>query len=309
MKPVNRHLNIHHLLNISFLSAIIMALLIFTLFYFIERRVVTSVYSQLNTHFTANMRNFVADRFTIYEKEISGIARTISKNNTLEDIINGKRNKKIESSLLLLPDAHNMIVSDIKGDFRHVPELPEHTKSNEYNRLIGQMLTRFVNYGARPQYLAAPDNGTFSGQKGFSVSSAIMQQDSKLVGVLSVAIPGSTITNRLNLFLSPSSGTVYIIDSKGNFITGDKHASAISPDWLTGNNGTFSTNKAYYYYHHLTHPDWYILHEIPRENFDAQVDIESRTVIYAALFSLLILLICWLSMHWIVRKMQAEHRG
>ncbi len=303
-----KNLSIYATLNRLFLGLAICSIFLFALFYLSQRVIIANSYHQMNDDYISNMRNYVLQRLTGYQEETKFIAETIGANESLATIISGKNETKMLNTFQMLPHSGALTVSDMEGHYLLLPQTFSRKLDVSFDPRERPWFIRRATYGLRPEF-TLPYRDIFNNQPWISISLPIFYKNTKQEGVVSLSINPQVLTDLLKVSVGPSRGKLSLVAHDGTFIAGTPPAVMPSQTDLNGEVGFYENVEAAYYYASLTHPNWYIVYEVPKSILNGMINDESSAVLYAAVFSLLMLQLCWIRMRANANRIEKHFTG
>lgn len=289
-----------------FLSSLVLVLL--------QKNHIFKHYHSLHNTHTQNIASFIQKDINANEESLLYLKSELvekykEKNSKMSD---GELSAFLTSHLRLLPDILAIITSTPEDREVHVPYASS---------------TDSVDHKTRPWYIAGqisagdvvftePYTDLNTSRKIYSMSLPVSGSDGKHFGVVSFDIDVIKGERSLKKLASPLPNTKYLITREGSVVLSSDSKDELThiPDVMSNigeYNGTFylPDTKAYYYYYHISHPDWYLLIKVDRSEYSNIAYNKNFPIFIITTILLLVLATCWWSMRTILNNIYIRITG
>lgn len=301
-----RKLNFRRPLNICFLiTAVVLTIVCSGLLAF-QWHDIQTTYQRQNMRHVDNLASYTAKYLEGYEKMLEETIRQMSD----EPLGDTRQNINLRHWLFerfnLMPDARSLVFADSKGNYIRLPnvELSEKARheADPRNKIWYTEATRDDFESAH--YTSSRDIFE-NGSSTLTISKALVNpNDGKKSGVLAIRLNKESSTDILSDAHAPLPGQKWIMDQHGQMIACDKGTTSslmLAEIAFRFNNSDpwfyFPKTDSWYFYSAIGDTDWYLVHEVRNKDLNALVFERSAKVLYALLFALISLLVCW----WMMR--------
>lgn len=304
-KAVIQSLNFRRPLNICFLV---------TTFVFVAASslVITLQWSDVKSTYQRQSVRYVQTLSSFAEKYLSGYAvmmdetlrqMELTKHSTIDPELRHWLFDRFNS----MPDARAIVYADLNGNHIRLPnvELNENAKK-ELDPRIHIWYTQALHDDAENIHYTSSQDIFEDGHKTLTLSKALVSSaDGEKMGVLAIRLNTDSSEYMLNTTYSPLLGRTWLIDAHGQQV--DSMNGEISPlalkaltEQINKKHDFFylAQNDCWYFYSAISSTGWFVMHEVPARNLNAQVFSKCVNILLCMFFALIALFICW----WSVRN-------
>lgn len=310
-----RQVNFSRTLNVSFLLAFIM-FIVFCLF--IAHKQMDDIrksYHKVNSASVYNVaRGQTEKTLQMMEHSLTSMSKVLTKDGSFTDLksINDMVFKdNMHRVLSLLSGVSNISLID-KND--EVLTIPARFSSHES---AGEKIRQLPWYIKDPSSFSSvtysePYLDLNSGERKVNISIPTYNKQADMTAILSFELDIKQMGYSLRQKVAPMEGESFIVTRNGSVVIhpdpslkNDVLVPKTVVEKMRNASGLVydEDSNIYYYYYSYTNPDWLFIYKVEEETISSIVWDESAKVIYAQLVSALMLIICWILVHSVMKNM------
>lgn len=301
-----RKLNFRRPLNICFVLTALALTIACSVLLGIQWHDIKTSYQHQNMRYVENLADYTAKYLEGYEKILDETLHQLSNQNKGEIRLDSNFSHWLFERFNLIPDARSLVYADSKGGYERLPkvELSEKARreADPRNKI---WYTEATHDDFDSAHYTSSRDIFENGSKTLTISKSLVNEnDGTKRGVLAVRLNQESSADILSDARAPLPGQKWIMDGHGQMIAcdkGDISSLTLAEISVKFDNSDpwfyFPQTDSWYFFSPIGDTDWYLVHEVRNKDLKELVFERSAKVLYALLFALIALLVCW----WMVR--------